>query len=70
MIPWIKGLLYDPQSFANFVRAGIFALGELPQVMDFGAFGADAYWIGKALQILALAIRHGDQTPVPSRIGT
>lgn len=66
MIPYLKGLLYDPASFANFVRAAVFALGELPNVVSFGSAGSEAYWIGKVLQVLALAIRHGDTTPAPS----
>lgn len=59
MIVWLKNLLYDPNSFSNFVRALAFAVGELPQVMNFGAAGTPAYWIGKAVQIGALAIRGG-----------
>lgn len=65
MIPWLKSLLYDPQSFANLFRALVFAAGELPQVVDFGEAGTEAYWIGKALQILALAVKAGDKNPAP-----
>jgi hypothetical protein len=63
MIPWIKKLLYDPESFSNFVRAGLYALGELPTVINFGEAGAPLYWVGKLLQILALTVRHGSAAP-------
>jgi hypothetical protein len=65
MIPWLKSLLYDPNSFANFVRAGMFALGELPSVVHFGEAGAPAYWVGKLLQIGALMVRAGDAKEKP-----
>jgi hypothetical protein len=61
MIPWLKSLLYDPNSFANFVRAGMFALGELPSLVDLGAAGGKAYYVGKALQALALLVKAGDK---------
>lgn len=60
MIPWAKSLLYDPNSFANFYRTVLFALGELPSVIDFGHAGAKAYWVGKGLQTFALLVRSGD----------
>lgn len=65
MIPWLKSLLYDPQSFTNFVRAGVFALGEVPNLVDLGEAGKPAYWVGKMLQVFALAIKHGDAKPQP-----
>lgn len=63
MLTWLKRLLYDEQSFANFIRAGLFVAGELPSVIDFGSFGGDAYWVGKALQAVALLVKAGDRNP-------
>jgi len=65
MIPWIKGLLYDPASFANFIRAGIFIAGEALATLG---TTSKAYWAAKAVQGLALVIRAGDRNP-PSSSG-
>lgn len=59
MIPWFRALLYDPQTFANVVRALLFLGAELlPQMVDVGATG---WWVAKVCQAGALLIRAGDR---------
>jgi len=62
VIPYVKGLLYDPASFANFIRAGVFLAGEAAT-----ALGPTAkfYWLGRLVQGLALIIRAGDKNVIP-----
>ena len=66
MIPWLKGLLYDPNSFANFVRVGVFILGE---VLTEAVPASSAWWLGRVIQASALAIKAGDKNvpPTPAR---
>lgn len=64
MIPFLKDLLYDPKSFANFYRTGIFLLAELvPQVADVGTKG---WWALKVVQGLSLAVKAGDKNTAPA----
>lgn len=65
MLPWLRDLIYDRQSFANFIRAALFLAGELPTVVNFGELGPTAYWVGKALQASALLVRAGDRNAPP-----
>lgn len=58
MITTIKNLLYDPNSFANFLRAGIFVAGEVLSGVD---PTSRFFWAGKTVQALALIIRAGDK---------
>ena len=60
MIVWIKDLLYDPKSFANFIRAIIFLGGEA-----MASLGPTAkyYWLAKLVQAGALLIKAGDKNP-------
>ena len=62
LIPWLTGLLYDPRSFANFLRAGVFLIGELTS--DLGPT-AKYYWLGAAVRAGALVIKAGDRNPAP-----
>lgn len=66
MLVYLKNLLYDPNSFANFVRAILFAVGSLPEVVDFGDASEPLYWIGKLLTIAAFAVRAPGLTPPAS----
>ena len=63
MIVWLRDLLYDPKSFANFIRATIFLLGEA-----MGSLGPTAkyYWLAKLVQAGALMIKAGDRNPTPT----
>ena len=45
MLPWLESLLYDPKSFANFIRAGVFLLGELSKSLG---PTAQFYWLSLA----------------------
>lgn len=65
MWTYLKDLWYNPESFSNLVRALMFAAGELPQVVDFGSSGSNLYWVGKALQVAALAVRSGSGASAP-----
>lgn len=59
MIPWLKDILYDPNSFANFVRAGVYLAAEiLPKVVDVGATG---WWVAEVVKGLAFIMRAGDK---------
>jgi len=61
MLVWLKDLLYDPNSAANFLRAFIAAVGIFgPDLVNLGAPG---YWIGKVLAVVALLIKAGDKNP-------
>jgi hypothetical protein len=60
LIPWLKGLLYDPRSFANFVRFGVFVGGELLSGL---VPNTPAWYVGKALSSVALLIKAGDKNP-------
>ena len=60
MLPYLKSLVYDPASFANFIRAGVFLLGELLGDVVPGSRG---YLLGKFCQAGALLIRAGDKQP-------
>ena len=63
MIPFLKGLLYDPQSFANFIRGGLFVAGELMAGL---VPNTKAWYAGKAVQAMALVIKAGDKNLPPS----
>lgn len=70
MWTYLKDLWYNPDSFANLVRALMFAAGELPSVVDFGPAGSDLYWVGKVLQIASLAVRSGGPVSAPASPST
>lgn len=57
MLEYLKDFLYDKTTFAGVVRSSLFALGTLPEVIDFGAAGTEAWYVGKALQALSLLVR-------------
>ena len=64
MIPWIKSLLYDPQSAANFVRTTVAAVGLIgPDLVDLGRPG---WWAGKVLVVLAFLVKAGDKNLPPT----
>ena len=68
MIPWLKSLLYDPQSAANFLRTLIAAVGLIgPDLVNLGAAG---WWIGKVLVVLAFLVKAGDKNPPAISIPT
>jgi hypothetical protein len=60
MKQWLSDLWNDPAKFTAFARACVFAVGSLPEVVSFGDAGTPAYWVGKALQVVALGMRAGD----------
>lgn len=60
---WLSSLWNDEAKFAATARGIIFALGELPTLINFGEVGGAAYYVGKALQMAALFVRAGDRTP-------
>lgn len=61
MKAWLAGFWNDPGQFAATMRAMLFAVGELPSVVDFGAAGGELFWVGKVLQIAALMVKAGDK---------
>ena len=64
MWPMLRDLVYDRNSFANFFRVLVFALGEM-----LSTFGPDSkyFWAGKVVQALSLVIRAGDKNTPASK---
>lgn len=60
MIPFLKGLIYDPNSFANFIRVGVFVAGEV--LAGLGPT-SQFWWAGQVVKALALVIKAGDKNP-------
>ncbi len=61
MKQWLIELWTDPAKFTAAARATIFAIGTVPEIANLGSVGGKAWYIGKALQIAALAMRAGDR---------
>jgi hypothetical protein len=61
MKQWLSDLWYDPAKFTACARSLLFALGTVPEIANLGSVGGKAWYIGKALQIGALAMRAGDR---------
>lgn len=62
MLVYLKNLLYDPNSFANFVRLGVFVAGEALSTLG---PTSEFYWAGLVVKALALAVKAGDKNPTP-----
>lgn len=58
MIPWLKALFYDENSFNNFVRVALFVGGE---VLSGVVPNTEAWYAGKVISALSLAIKAGDK---------
>jgi hypothetical protein len=58
MITWLKDLLYDPRSFANFIRGGAFLGAELLKIYS---PSAKFWWAGVVMQALTLMVKAGEK---------
>ena len=65
MLPWLKNLVYDQRSAANFVRSAVAAVGLIgPDIVNLGRVG---WWVGRALVVLAFLVKAGDSNPTPEQ---
>lgn len=58
MLTWLKDLLYDKNSFANFIRGGAFLVAEMVKIH---APSPEWWWIGVVAQAASLVVKAGDK---------